>query len=663
MSKPIRITARITILSLALCTALPSVAAGDDDATVVVTATRFPETIADAPANISIITRADIEHSPARSIPDLLKTVAGLDVRPLYGSMGIDATVDIRGTGEAAASNVLILVDGQRLNPVDMGSIKWETIPLSAIKQIEIMRGSGSVLYGDRATAGVINIITDRSDKSRASVKAELGSFGYSSLDAYLGGGKDGWYGNLFAHDAATDGYRANSDAKQTSAGGRAARRFDGGELFMDFSAYREQYGLPSALSLAQYQADPRQTTTPNYRTENDGYRLHPGGSFKLGKDLSAEIDGSYSDGQLQARNSDWLYRSRSHVKALSLSPRLKWTRGLAGAESSDTIAGIDVYDGKAVSDNLDFTTGSRLNRQTGEQQSQGLYLRNSTLWKNAIDTTAGVRRQHFAQSIGDEGADLHGQSSDDLTAWELGAGYRFAADRRAYRAYLKAARNFRLPNTDELFAYDPLTYQPVFNGALNPQTGKLLEAGLSATAADFMQQLTLFQQDNQNEIGYIADNGRNANLDPTRRRGLEWQARWHPARAWLLHGSLSAIRATFSEGPYSGKNIPLVPAHKEALGIQWDGASAGVHDLALVSVGSRYFGGDFANVYQKLGGYTTLDYQARWKMKAYSLIFRAANLTDRKYSATGYRSAYNPGTYYPADPRSFSISLKADLF
>lgn len=658
MSKPLRTLARITLLSLALCTAPPA-AASDDDVTVVVTATRFPELASGASSNISVITHAEIERSPARSIPDLLRAIAGVDVRPLYGSMGMDATVDIRGSGEAAGSNTLVLVDGQRLNPVDMSSIRWETVPLSAIRQIEIIRGSGSVLYGDRAAAGVINIVTDKSDKLRASVKAEVGSFAYSTVDAAAGGGKDGWYGHLYAHDAATDGYRNNSAAKQTSAGGRLAHRYDDGEVFMDFSDYREQYGLPGALSRAQYEADPRQSSTPNYRFENDGYRLRPGGSFKLGDDLAAEIDGSYSDNQLKAQNADWFYRNQTKVAARSLSPRLKWAHGLSSAQSSETVAGIDLYDGKAVSDSLDFTTGGRQNRQTGQQQSQGVYARNVSRWSDALDTTVGLRRQHFTQNVSDEGSSLHGQGSADLWAWDLGAGYRFA---EGWRAYIKAAKNFRLPNTDELFAYDPTTYRVLFNGALKPQTGHLIEAGLSWNAAYFMQQLSVFQQDNENEIGFIADNGRNANLDPIRRRGAEWEARWRLGKAWSLRGSLSLNQARFSEGAHSGKNIPLVPGHKETFGAEWDGARAGVHSLSVVSVGDRYFGGDFANVYAKLEGTTTLDYQVQWHMKPFSVIVKAANLTDRKYSATGYSSAFNPGTYYPADPRNFSVSLKADL-
>lgn len=657
MKRPIRNKA----LAFALCivTSVFNVCSAADEATVVVTAKRFAEASSAATANITVITQEEIRQSPARSIPDLLKTVAGLDTRPLYGAMGIDAVVDIRGSGEAAGNNTLILVDGQRLNPVDMGSIKWETIPLAAIKQIEIVRGSGSVLYGDRAAAGVINIITDKTDALRATLKAERGSFRGSSFDAALAGGKEGLYGNLFAHDARSDGYRVNSDAKQTSTGGRAARRTDSSEVFLDFSGYREQYGLPGTLSRLQYDSDPRQSTVPNYRLERDGYRLHPGGSFKVGKDLQVEVDGSYTNDLLQASNADWFYRSKSRVKASAITPRLKWAHGWGGAASSETILGIDVYHGRANGDNLDFVSGSLQNRQTGEQKSQGIYIQNSTQWNNGFDTVLGVRHQHFEQNMGDESARLYGHSSDNLRAWEIGLGYRI---NDAWRSFAKAAKNFRLPNTDELFAYDPQTYMVLFNGALNPQTGHLLEAGLSHRSARLMQQLSVFQQENRNEIGYIAANDRNANLDPTRRWGVEWEARWHLATSWLLKGSLTTTHATFSEGPYDGKNIPLVPRHKETLGVQWDGAQAGVHNLVLVSVGSRYFGGDFNNAWRELEGYTTLDYQAQWSLKPFALIVRAANLTDKKYSATGFSSAFNPGTFYPADPRSFSVSLRADL-
>lgn len=661
--RPIHPTQLLTLaLALSVLVAPLTTFSVERDPVVLVTATRFQDASPAIAANVSVITRADIERSPARSLPDLLIGIPGVDVRPLYGSLGIDAVVDLRGSGEAAGSNTLILVDGQRLNPVDSGGVKWETIPLGAVSQIEVIRGGGAVLYGDRAAAGVINIITDKRSTSRLAAKFEAGTFGSTAIDAFAAGRQEHWEGNLFVHDAATDGYRVNGDARQISAGGRGAYRVDEGEVFLAFSAYRERYGLPGALNAAQYRTDARQSSNPNYRLERNGQRLSPGGSIKIGRDLRVDVDGSHSDDLLKSENPDWYYRSQTRVKSDGLSPRLKWAHGLAFAAASETVAGLDVYSGKATADDLDFLSRARQNRQTGQQSSEGLYLHNLTRWHSGVSTTVAIRRQHFKQEMTDVGANLLGQGSSDLSAWELGLSYAWNS---AWRAYVKTAKNFRLPNTDELFAYDPVSYKVRFNGALQPQTGRLLEGGLSWSLADVTQQLTVFRQDNHDEIGYVAANGRNANLDATRRQGAEWEARWQLAEAWVLRGSLTAIRAEFDRGVFSGKRIPLVPAHKQALSVQWDGvrdAHTGTHTLSLVRVGSRYFGGDFANAYAQLEGYTRLDYQAQWHFKPYSVILRAANLTDRKYSATGFSSAFNPGTYYPADPRSVSLAFKAEF-
>ena len=644
---------------LALCLNTSSLALGDD-ATVIVSATRFAQAAAAGSANVSVITQGDIARSPARSIPDLLKSLAGIDVRPLYGSLGLDATVDIRGSGETAVSNTLILIDGQRLNPVDLGSVKWETIPLSAIKQIEVIRGSGAVLYGDRASNGVVNIITDKSDSQRRSVSVEAGSFGYGAVDAALAGGNDAGYGRIFARDARSDGYRVNSDTRQTAAGGRLAGRGAASEVYLDFSGYQEKLGLPSELTRAQFDRDPRQSTTPHYRMERSGTRLHPGTSVKAGNGLEFEVDGSVADDRYQTVNPDWFYRNEARVTAQSLSPRLKLSHQLAAATSSSSVFGVDAYSGRAVNDSLDFASSARTNRQRGEQSSSGFYAQNNTVWQNGVDSSIGLRRQLFSQKIVDEGAALSAERKDHIDAWDLGLGYRLNP---AWRAYAKAAATFRLPSTDELFAYDPNTFRALFNGALKPQTGRLLEAGVAYAGARYTQRLALFQQKNRDEIGFIADNFRNANLDPTRRRGLEWEGAWSAAPALTLRGSLTLLQATFSEGIYAGKDLPLVPRRSASVGISWDGAQAGSHSLNLLGVGHRPMGGDFMNLRDHLSGYATLDYQAQWKWKPYALVLRVANLGDRKYSASGFSSAYTPGTFYPADPRSVSLAFKAEWF
>jgi outer membrane cobalamin receptor len=126
---------------------------------VVVTGTRFEERIERIPANITVIDEEDIKNSNAGSIPDLLRSQEGIVVRDLLGT-GKTAQVDLRGFGESAPYNVLVLVDGRRVNEIDLSGVDWTQIPIENIERIEILRGTGSVLYGDNAVGGVINIIT-----------------------------------------------------------------------------------------------------------------------------------------------------------------------------------------------------------------------------------------------------------------------------------------------------------------------------------------------------------------------------------------------------------------------------------------------------------------------------------------------------------------------
>ena len=137
--------------------ALPAWAQQDDDA-VVVTATRFPERRLDAPVGMTVITAADIARDTARTLPEVLTHLGGLYARNNSGSP--DLQLDLRGFGITSDQNTLVLLDGVRLNENDLSSTKLSAIPLQSIARIEILRGSGSVLYGGGAAGGTINIIT-----------------------------------------------------------------------------------------------------------------------------------------------------------------------------------------------------------------------------------------------------------------------------------------------------------------------------------------------------------------------------------------------------------------------------------------------------------------------------------------------------------------------
>ena len=123
-----------------------------------------------------IYTVTDIEKSGSTNLFDFLSQHTSLNILPSYGDK-TKPLIDMRGYGiEAGYQNIVINVDGQRLNNIDMSSQLIGSIPLHSIKKIEIIRGSGSVQYGDGAMAGVINIVTK--NYSGAQIKRTFGSAG-----------------------------------------------------------------------------------------------------------------------------------------------------------------------------------------------------------------------------------------------------------------------------------------------------------------------------------------------------------------------------------------------------------------------------------------------------------------------------------------------------
>ena len=150
------------ILAVALIAAVPGYAQprkpvmlADE---VVVTATRFREPRQELPVGVTVINEEQIRASTAGTVPELLRQVPGIQIRDSSGSP--NQQVDMRGFGITGDQNTLVLLDGQRISENEQASVNWTAIPLSSIERIEIMRGSGAVLYGGGATGGTINVIT-----------------------------------------------------------------------------------------------------------------------------------------------------------------------------------------------------------------------------------------------------------------------------------------------------------------------------------------------------------------------------------------------------------------------------------------------------------------------------------------------------------------------
>lgn len=141
--------------------------------TVVVTAAATPVPLGSVTRALTILTRDDIAQLPARSVADVLRLVASVDVRA-RGERGVQSDFAIRG---ANFGQTLVLVDGVRLNDAQTGHHNGDIpVPLDAIERIEVLQGPGSSLFGADAFGGTINVITRR-DVAPASASLEVGSF------------------------------------------------------------------------------------------------------------------------------------------------------------------------------------------------------------------------------------------------------------------------------------------------------------------------------------------------------------------------------------------------------------------------------------------------------------------------------------------------------
>ncbi len=632
--------------------------AADDPAAVVVTATRFNEVDPGVAANISVITRQDIRNTPATNLPDVLSTRAGVDVRQLGGAMGRDATVDIRGFGATATSNTLILVDGLRLNPVDLGAIIWSSIPLESVERIEIIRGSGTVLYGDGATGGVINIITDKSGRARAAATATLGSYGYRGADVQLANGNDKAYYNLFASHADANGYRDNGQQDQQAASGRVGWLLDRGEVFADFAVYKESAGQPGAIFSAAYRNDPTSTRTPSDTTERNGYRIRPSVSYRMNDRLTLEAELAQEHQELDSKYVNFASASDRTRDTTAFTPRLRWRHDL-GALPSETVVGFDYYDGKVTADNTGFAN------QHASQESSAFYLQNITKFSQDLSLTLGSRTQRMKQTARQDAyapffsPAVSGRATRTKTAYDLGLSYA----RDDWRVYGKTGTSFRYANLDELFGFDPLTGLPVFAGDLKPQHGTTNEIGGSVAVGPATIRGSIYQLDLDDEIGYDASLFANINLPKTRRKGAELEGDWKIAESLQARLSYAYTDAEFREGVYSGNEIPLVPRNLASAQLTWNAGSAGSYSAAARHVGERRYLNDFANAQGMLSGYTTLDLQAVWNLKPWKITAKLINALDKKYSPNaGYDAGRNDTFYYPADPRSFFVSGRYDF-
>ena len=633
--------------------------------TIVVTAHRYEEAALNAPAALTVISQRRLRESNALTCLDALRSVPGLVVKDWFGS-GTKASADIRGFGEQSGMNVLVLVDGRRVTEIDLSGTDWTQIPVHQIERIEVLRGgSGSVLYGDNAQAGVVNIVTKKGQgPAQLSLAATAGSYDLTKENISLTGSRGKLSYLLDGAHTATHGYRKNSFYKAQDFAGKLGFDVNDDNSFrLSGSFHTAQFGLPGALSEANlYALGRRGTAFPDDHVNDRDYYLSFGHTAALTSDITFDADVSYRRKDVENfflssfAGFNPLYRNR--LDTVGFTPKLIMSAGLAGRENR-LIVGADLYRSDYSSDNYS-DAGILQNSTDINKFSKGFYAQDELTILPKLSAILGWRYEAAQYDFDYHDrtgftADIDQAVQPDQRAFNSGLVYRYAA---GSSAFVNAGRSFRFPATDEYFSV--WSFPPV-NTGLKPQESTNYELGVRhGFSSRLRAELTLYRMDLRDELYYDPLTFTNSNYDKTCHRGIETAMRVKASEKLSVSGSYSLNDARFTAGTYEHRLIPMAPRHTAQLGLHMLCTPRLSANILAGYTGKRHFINDQANAYSRLNGYVTLDANASYARDAARLTLAVNNILDREYAEYGVvNSATGAKNYYPSPGRNASLKLE----
>lgn len=581
---------------------------------MLITSARQAEARDQATAASTVFTRADIERLQARSVPELLRRVPGVQV----SSAGGLPSLSLRGTGTA---QTLVLVDGQRIASATSGFARLDYLAIDNIERVEVIRGPRSSLYGADAIGGVIQIFT-RGGKPGINPEVRLAA------------GSDQTFQRSLSLAAGTEQTRVHLGASLDERDGFDITRDNRG-------ADRDNDGQRNkALHLKldhQFDANWKAGLSLNdQRGKNeydDAYEFAPGtpqDEFRVSS-YSGYLDGQLSDiwnsrlelGRSFDRNravgsnyNDGLLETTRHSAA--------WINRVQLSERQQLSLGSDWYE-----DRLDATTtyqeDSRDNLAFFAQHSfQGEYF----------GTELGLRHDDNQQ---------FGSHNSWNAAFSLPVG-------QSQRWILSYGEGFRAPTFTDLYA--PPAWGP--NPDLKPETSKTYELQWRGEFDEAQLEAALYRTDLKD---MIAPGGtRMENVSQARINGFEASA------ARELLGWQASLGVSIIDPRDRDSGHTLARRAKRTLSIELDRTFGALSAGAGWHVSSARYD-TIANT-RELSGYGIFDLRAAWQSHP-ELRWEAKvnNLFDRDYALATYARSQGPNWFDPSQNYGYREPGRTMLF
>ena len=544
-----------------------------------------------AGSNITIISSDEIAKSTGKDITEILKSYSGIQVRSLYSGIdGINSTIDMRGFGEAAKSNFLMLLNGRRLNDLDMGSVNFSNTPLSSIDRIEIVRGnSAGTIYGSGAVGGAINIVTKDSSEVSDIINLSYGSFDSINVDFTASINLDKNTSMMVTGKTKeTDTYRESGDYDRDDILFRLNHKNTNLKSYLDISSSSKNQLLSGPRVIGGAYNYHLCNLLSSSRTAN-----HIGGSYDRNANTcnATQRDDYANEDNISIAGGLNLIQTETRNILIDISAKSKDQKAFYAANGNNSSSNPNNGDSyvETTLDNSQFSLvldeslfidnnsmiikfgadlsdndydSNRYNVEGGavgqvfdaSQESQALFFQASlNLLEQDAVMSLGIRKENtdfYGADTLDTNVTGFGYGTDHETLststsnTAFNIGFEKILDSNT-KIFTKYAESFRTPNIDER-----IKATTTGSFALNDQTSDEIEIGLRYEDALFYFSGSIYSMDTESEIQF--DQDKNTNLDPISREGVNIDFNYRASDMVRLSGSYNYVDAEFTSGSLS---------------------------------------------------------------------------------------------------------------
>ncbi|MEG1856577.1 MAG: TonB-dependent receptor, partial [Acinetobacter sp.] len=544
--------------------------------TLVVTASRTEQKISEVPARINIIEPKILEQSPIASLPQLLQTDASINMVQ-SGGYGQTASIFLRGGN---SNQTLVLRDGVRLNSATSGTASLAFIDTTDIKQIEILKGPASVLYGTDAISGVVQLISKTPEKTSAFVTGEIG--------------EDKTYKSVVGADLAENGFYAQIRGQRLETDGTPVKDVKNA---LDASFNQKGYSAKVGVEKDNYAA------SVDY-SENQGYSDYDSYGNLISQDFKNEIINV--KGRLNILENLAVHARFSQFK-----------------DEIDQNNSTDFVHSKTQESELygqwGFTPNQKILVGVTHRNIDGDVLSYGTPYQEDIDSTGYYIQHKYDQAGLNTQVGIRVEDNEKFGTHTVAQGSVRYQVLPLTSIYANVGSAFKAPTLNDMYAYGG-------NLDLKPEESFSYEIGLDQKLAyNISTGLSLYTTEVDNLIDFDGVLNQMRNLEKAKMEGSELYVKWQGENLFT-NLSYNYVRA---KNKKNDEDLSRRPRQNIALTAGWADESYTFSTTLLAN--GDYDNSAFDNV--QIPGHFRVDMHGQYKVnKNVDIFANIQNVSDSKY-------------------------------